>query len=115
MRAWSALFVAVVVGCGGGKDTASDTASGTSATGHPALALQGDVAEGANVYSATCANCHGADGEGGIGPELGGLVQMFSDAQIIEIVEGGSGQMAPLDLADQELADVVAYLDDLFR
>jgi mono/diheme cytochrome c family protein len=31
----------------------------------------GEESQGETVYSANCARCHGPDGEGGVGPQLG--------------------------------------------
>jgi mono/diheme cytochrome c family protein len=31
----------------------------------------GEASQGETVYSANCARCHGPDGEGGVGPQLG--------------------------------------------
>lgn len=40
--------------------------------GHSLPLGRGTVAQGAALYASTCASCHGADGEGGIGPRLVG-------------------------------------------
>ena len=52
---------------------------------------------GAQVYSSNCASCHGASGEGGVGPALedGAAVQTFPDeAAHIDWVKTGSQPVA---------------------
>jgi mono/diheme cytochrome c family protein len=89
----------------------------------------GDAARGRIVFEAHCQICHVADSrEQLIGPGLQGLFQWPSDtlsdgtphdAHTIDvirrqIVEGG-GSMAPVGaaLSDQEIADLLAYLQTL--
>lgn len=45
-----------------------------------------EVVDGATIYGSNCASCHGANGQGGVGPKLSGgeVVKTFSD-------EGGGG------------------------
>lgn len=76
----------------------------------------GDVAAGEVVYAASCAGCHGADGEGTvIAP------QAFDDASLLAgltdeelettIREGVPGKMPPFDsLSDEEILDLIALL-----
>jgi mono/diheme cytochrome c family protein len=89
----------------------------------------GDVSRGRQVFEANCQLCHSADTEEIIvGPGLKGLFQRpphkLSDGTehaehnvgVIrkQIVEGG-GTMAPVgaSLSDQEIADLIAYLQTL--
>ncbi len=63
-----------------------------------ALALPAMAADGAAVYKAKCAMCHGADGSKvnaamGIKPLSSAEVQKQSDAQLIEIVTKGKAKM----------------------
>ena len=84
------------------------TACGSSATD----GLVGDPAEGANVYAANCASCHGVNGEGGVGPALAGEAE--ETAELEDIILNGEGEMPAIPLEDQELADVIAYLQQTF-
>lgn len=55
------------------------------------------VVSGAQVYSQNCASCHGANGEGGVGPPMdgGSSVETFPDeAAHIEWVKKGSQPVA---------------------
>jgi len=63
-----------------------------------ALTLPAMAADGAAVYKAKCAMCHGADGSKvnaamGIRSLGSAAVQKQSDAQMIEIVTKGKGKM----------------------
>ena len=69
---------------------------------------------GAQIYQASCAVCHGQDGEGGVGPELGGgaAVAAFPDeAEQVTVVANGRGAMPSFDrtLTPQEIEAVVEY------
>ena len=68
---------------------------------------------GAQIYSANCARCHGADGGGGIGPKLAGVVSKdFPEAaDQIALVTGGQGTMPGFgrDLSEEQIRQVVEY------
>jgi mono/diheme cytochrome c family protein len=69
---------------------------------------------GAEIYAASCASCHGADGGGGIGPQLAGgaAVKRFPDvADQIAFVTAGSGAMPSFGgrLSPEQLRQVVEY------
>ncbi|MFT4978762.1 MAG: mono/diheme cytochrome c family protein [Myxococcota bacterium] len=98
---WSILFL--LVGCGTDRVEAI-------------LALEGDVAEGASVYSTQCSGCHGADGEGGVGPAMDALVPAHTDTQFIDVVLYGIGDEMPTHdhLSDQRIADLLAWARDTY-
>lgn len=70
----------------------------------------GDATNGASLYASTCAACHASDGSGGIGPSLVAETSGKSDVLLTDIIQNGTGDMAPQNLDDQEAADVVAFL-----
>jgi mono/diheme cytochrome c family protein len=73
-----------------------------------ALAPPGDAARGETVFARSCAGCHGAAAEGGVGPALAG--SGVGAAEVIAVVAAGRGAM-PAGLAEgQEAADVAAYV-----
>ena len=80
------------------------------------LALPGDTAAGETVFGrCAAAACHGADGNSGTtGAPLRDEVPELSDERLIQIVLGGYETMAPQNLSDQEMADVLAYLRETF-
>jgi mono/diheme cytochrome c family protein len=103
---WMGTFgLLALAACGdGGGDSASD--------------LVGDPVAGEKVYQATCArsDCHGPDGSGAgsDAADLANEVPAKSDAEIRSILDNGEDLMAPLDLSNQEVADVIAYLRQEF-
>jgi mono/diheme cytochrome c family protein len=79
----------------------------------------GDPLNGATLYVANCAACHGAEGEGGadgVFPALqpNEFVQMNSNAELVEFLKVGreGTAMAGFEgrLSEQEIADIVAHL-----
>jgi mono/diheme cytochrome c family protein len=74
----------------------------------------GAAVDGAPIFAAECAQCHGDDGGGGIGPQLsdGAVVDAFPDAadQVAFVTEGGGGMPAFGNRLDpEEINAVVAY------
>ena len=70
-------------------------------------------ADGKAIYAANCATCHGATGEGGVGPRLAGVVSTaFPDEDDeISLVESGPAIMPAFSeiLSDDEIKAVVEY------
>lgn len=94
----------LLVGCGGDNATTT-TAAPTTDTTAPA----GSDIDAAAIFSANCASCHGAGGEGGIGPDLRGL----TDAALIEDqVSTGAGSMPPFGnkLSDDQISALATYV-----
>lgn len=90
----------------------------------PPLALAGGPAdEGASIYKAKCAMCHGPDGSGntpmGKKMKLRDLrspeVQKQSDAQITEIIARGKTPMQAYEkqLGKDKIRELVVYLREL--
>ncbi len=66
-------------------------------------------AEAAGLYEANCAACHGAGGEGGVGPTLTGSVFTF-DATVSAIADGvGSMPGFTGGLSQDQINDLAAY------
>lgn len=81
----------------------------------------GDSATGSELYSATCAGCHGADGVGGL--DVGGTpsanlterVPALDDEALTNAISAGVGTAMPSQYTDtQDIADVIAYLRATF-
>jgi mono/diheme cytochrome c family protein len=90
----------VLTACG---DTDDDEGNGSG---------NGDPTAGKAVYDVHCAGCHGASGEGsGNYPSVAGE----GGSEAIDIVTNGDDAMPAFGgtLTEQEIADVVAYLDTL--
>ena len=81
-----------------------------------------------------CSACHGANGEGGIGPAwidtMGSTVTLTDGSQVVvdeayltqsikdpasQVVAGYAVSMPPQELTDQEVADLVAYITSLSK
>ena len=82
------------------------------------------AAEGKEVYTAKCAPCHGANGEGKAAiakmynvtlPALSSKeVQAKTDAQLQAVILKGQGKMKPVaGITEKQAADVVAFLRTL--
>jgi mono/diheme cytochrome c family protein len=69
--------------------------------------------DGKSVYQARCAACHGARGEGGVGPRLQGNPILKAKEAVREIVLQGRGKMPAVPLSPEELSALLDYLDSL--
>jgi cytochrome c oxidase cbb3-type subunit 3/ubiquinol-cytochrome c reductase cytochrome c subunit len=87
--------------------------------------LQGDPARGAQVFTSSCSQCHGADGTGSPAttPPTGSLVDpaylaLISDQALRSLIIAGqpeqgmpgSSQVGPQPLTDQDVTDIVVWL-----
>ena len=68
----------------------------------------GDAYRGQVVYSQTCAGCHGATGEGGVGPKLDD--NPISLAAVQSQIDSGGGTMPAGLVSGRQEEDVLAYL-----
>ncbi len=123
---WMTAVVTAIAlaACGGGgatNDPAPDTATGSG----------GDAAHGAELYTATCASCHGPDAKGlpNLGKDLtaGDFMASTSDADLVAFIKVGRDGSDPANstgiamppkggnpaLTDADLVDIVAYLRTL--
>ncbi|MFZ0013445.1 MAG: hypothetical protein WAL25_04945, partial [Acidimicrobiia bacterium] len=62
-----------IVNCDGSEFTGAGTGGG----GADFVALGGEIYNGQAVSGVNCAGCHGGNGEGGVGPALGGVLTTF--------------------------------------
>lgn len=111
----------ILAACGGGKE--AQPAEATAAA--PAA---GDVAKGKDLYTSTCAACHGPDGKGiqGLGKDLTAseFVKGLSDAELLDFIKKGRDAGDPDNttgvamppkggnsaLTDEQLMDIIAYI-----
>jgi cytochrome c oxidase subunit II len=80
----------------------------------PAAAIEAAAGiDGAAIYKARCASCHGGDGSGGIGPRLAGrMVSAFPEAaEQVSVVADGRRGMPGFEsrLSPEEIDAVVEY------
>ncbi len=97
----------------------------------PVPPAKGDPIAGKRIYDMACRSCHGAEGTGGVGPQLANPVflRQASDAFLAETIryglrgsamrgflKGGGGKpwaAGIADLREKDVADVVAYIRSL--
>jgi mono/diheme cytochrome c family protein len=80
----------------------------------PESASTAPTTPGAQIFAASCASCHGADGGGGTGPQLAGgaAAKRFPSVDDqIRFVTDGSGAMPAFggQLSPREIREVVEY------
>ena len=77
---------------------------------------------GAQLFQKHCAQCHGAQGQGGQRMGLGVIppintnkVKTLSDAQLQHIIVNGKGRMPPMkqSVANKAIAPIIRYLKQL--
>jgi nitrate/TMAO reductase-like tetraheme cytochrome c subunit len=73
------------------------------------------AATGARTYAQSCAACHGANLEGGVGPSLKGTSwqQLYGGAKLLTVwgeIKGPMAQYAGMTFTTQESLDLLAYL-----
>jgi cytochrome c551 len=79
----------------------------TSTTGPPP--------DGAAIYSANCAACHGADGSGGAGPDLRGIGEAHTLDELIQVITDGRGAMPAWrnTLSAEQIRSVATYVSQI--
>lgn len=105
----------ILASCGG--DDHNDDGHSHSEDVEHIMALHGDADSGAVVFDASCANsaCHGVDGDSGTAPRLSEAVPEHTDEQLAALIAYGDGDMpAQSSLSDQEVADVIAYVQQAY-
>jgi mono/diheme cytochrome c family protein len=95
----------------------------------PAFDLKSSITRGQEVYTTNCVSCHMEKGEGmeGVFPPLAKSNYLMADKKrsIVQILKGVSGplkvngieyngEMAAIDLSDQEISDVLNYVRNSF-
>ena len=71
----------------------------------------GDAQRGSTAFEGTCAGCHGAGGEGGVGPRL--IDNPISLAAVKQTIDAGRGAMPPALVTGATEQDVLAYVATL--
>jgi len=76
----------------------------------------GNAVDGATIYSASCAACHGVQGEGGIGAALqdNAFIQSQRSAELLQFIQDGRRGTAMAGFAgrldDTQIANLIAFL-----
>jgi mono/diheme cytochrome c family protein len=106
------LILASLGACGGSSSPKAKLPSPPAPTG--AQAHDAALVRGRTTYRNACAECHGTEGQGGTGPQLGNgaVVRAFPNIDDqITLVENGRGLMPAWKgkLTDEQIRDVVRY------
>jgi mono/diheme cytochrome c family protein len=76
----------------------------------------GDPAHGKTLYAANCAACHGASGEGGVGPKLQGEKARKNFAGVVAQIKKPAPPMPklyPSPLSAKDVNDLAAFVEKL--
>jgi len=95
---------------------AFSTATPASPTAQPVASGAGDTAKGRQIYTANCAACHGANGQGGFGPSLRGEKSRKNTAAAIAWIKNPAPPMPklyPSVLSEKDVENVAAYIESL--
>ena len=122
----AAIAALIAAGCTKGTDqssSSSSTTTTTAATSAPAATMAamsvtpGDAAHGKTIFSANCATCHGAGGEGGgVGPSLKNEKSRKNFDKTVAWIKNPQPPMPklfPQPLSEKDVDDVAAYVQTL--
>jgi cytochrome c551 len=114
------MVIAVVGACGKKAETNTGTGTGTGAaaggtgasTGGTGAAGGGGTVVAQAVFKANCVSCHGANLEGGMGPNLTKTGGKYSKDQIAGLIANGKGAMPGFKgkLTDGEINGLADWL-----
>ncbi|MDH2908805.1 MAG: cytochrome c [Candidatus Eremiobacteraeota bacterium] len=94
--------------------TSKPTATTTSTPA--AVAVVGNIPHGKSLYEQHCANCHGADAQGGMGPSLQNEDSRKNLAQTVAWIKNPALPMPnlyPGTLSDKDVLDIATYVQSL--
>jgi cytochrome c551 len=92
--------------CGGGGDTAQEEPAGNDTT----TGGTAEVSDGEKLYRQSCANCHGGNLEGNLGPSLQKVGSKYTEEEILHIIHEGQGSMPKGVLQGSDAEVVAAWL-----
>jgi mono/diheme cytochrome c family protein len=92
-----------------GAVSAKDAATSLGTTPDGPFA-RGDPGQGASRWTASCADCHGPDGRGAVGPNLVDRPILWRASEFAAIVRRGGAAMPATNLSDAEVAALLAHL-----
>jgi menaquinol-cytochrome c reductase cytochrome b/c subunit len=75
------------------------------------IELEADIESGDELYASNCSSCHGANAEGGVGPDLVGIEL----SHVVEAIQEGVGDDMPAFpyLEHQDISDIFGYIQSL--
>ncbi len=126
------VVLSMLAACGGGGSQPAATTAPAEPAAAP-IAAAGDVAKGKELFSTTCAACHGPNGEGvtGLGKPFttSDFVSSQSDEQLLAFIKTGRPTSDPANttgvdmppkggnpaITDAQLVDIIAYIRSLHQ
>ncbi len=115
-----ALLAIVATGCSSNKSSQTSTAAGQTTALPRAVAAgntkAGDLDHGKQVFTQNCASCHGAAGQGGVGPSLKRESSRKNLAQAEAWIKNPQPPMPklyPSPLSEKDVADVASFVETL--
>jgi len=87
------------------------------ATGNPLKGRPDAIAAGQKLFTSMCSGCHGAEAEGGRGPNLedGQILRLKGDHRLFDSIRKGmeGGDMPPFDLPEDQVWQLLAFIRSL--
>lgn len=95
--------------------TTTTTRPSTTTTTVPSTTTTVPGPDGEAIYQTNCAACHGAEGEGGVGPPLQGIGEAHSVAELVQVITDGRGAMPAWEgrLTPAEINAVATYVSTI--
>jgi mono/diheme cytochrome c family protein len=113
-RTLSALWLGVLLVCAGGLVGMTPRPATDTAYVRTVLHLPGDVTQGQAIFQMNCAVCHGATGNGNVGPSLRSVAHRKSREGLIQqVISGKTPPMPQFQPSEQTMADLLSYLGSL--
>jgi mono/diheme cytochrome c family protein len=113
-RTLAALWLGVLLICTSGLMGMAQRPTDDAAYVRTVLHLPGDVAQGQAIFQMNCAVCHGATGNGNVGPSLRSVATRKSrEGLISQVISGKTPPMPQFQPSEQTMADLLSYLGSL--
>lgn len=78
------------------------------------LAAPSDLERGEAIFQINCAGCHGAKGDGNVGPSLHNISERKSELSLInQVTSGNTPPMPKFQPKPQDMSDLLGYLETL--
>lgn len=112
MKAGAFVLAALGLVCIACAPTSEEVPSSEPVAASEQPDLQALLEQGQEIYAASCAGCHGPDGEGGFGPAHAGNANLADTEFVVGRILNGQGEMPVWGtrLSDEEIAAVATYL-----